>query len=141
MHTEVPPIIKKRQEAPVEPGERSDTQDDGEHQERAAAKGTHAQGRPVNRFGDILKCRGIADKDVKVESDRDQQNGVINQLVPVPKNRGVLNTHWFPSPVAAAFAGASIRIAGRSAGGVCRKARTVKKARGSAIPSTVQIRA
>ena len=94
-HAEMPAVVEQRQEAAVEPRQRADRQDHGEHQEGAGAEGANPD---VDRVRQILRRMPLPiDRGKAGDEERDggEQHAVIDELVPVPLHRAEADAHAF----------------------------------------------
>jgi hypothetical protein len=108
-HAEVPAIEQKLAEPRIEPRQRPDRQNDGEHEEGAGAEGTDAH---VDRRCQVL--RGFdpvtdANEGQYINNDPREQDAVIDELRSAPLHRLEPDAHRCPS-IAAAGAGGGARI-------------------------------
>ena len=88
----MPTVVEQRQKPGVQTGQRSDTQDDRQHQERAGPKGPHPQLRTTDhrRF---QQSGRVSQEQNQIESDKKPERPIIPKLVRIPENRPIADAH------------------------------------------------
>ena len=123
-HSEMAAVVEKRQEAAIEPRQRADRQDDGQHQERATAEGADAQvdrGRLILRRLEPGRHDQVAGE---VERDRRDQDRVIDELLPIPLDRAEAHAHGARAPAVSAVRGAFPSGGGRRMSAIAKPSAT-----------------
>jgi hypothetical protein len=92
-HAEMAPVVKKRQETAIEPGERTDRQDDGQHQKDTAPERLHADIVGVRQAPGRMERGCSGDESAKIERGRDKHYCVIDELGAIPLHRAEANAH------------------------------------------------
>ncbi len=89
-HPQMAPVVEQRQEARIEPAERSDRQDHVQQQEGAGAEGAdqHGLGGGVG-----MEREADADEDPQVDDDAGDHHPVVDLLLPVPADGLVGDAH------------------------------------------------
>src|SRR5262245_23579030 len=104
-HAKMPAVVKQCQEARIEPGERADRENDGEHHECGAAECADSYVDLVRHGLRRLDPDADGCEDPDVEPYRDDQNDVVDELGPVPLDRPEAGAHGLPSASIAGAAG------------------------------------
>ena len=107
-HPEMAPVVEVRQEAGIEPRQRADRQHHGQHEKGANAESAQPD---VERARQALRRREPpGDRGETADEQRygGEQNGVVDELGPVPLHGAVFDAHQ-RSPFRPAQAGGSVR--------------------------------
>ena len=133
-HAEMAAIIKQRQEAPVEPGERADSEDHAQHQEGAGAEGAGIVDVGRNRLREVEGSGNVAREQQQIGRRAGDQHRIVEPLIIVPLDRRVFDAHPRFSP------GWSMRMGVTLAGHVWRTAIAPMTISGMSMPKTSQSR-
>jgi hypothetical protein len=96
-HAEMPTVEQQLAKPGMQPRQRSDRQDDGQHEEGAGAEGADAH---VDRRRQILRRLDPitdADEGRYIKRDGGEQDAVIDELLPAPLHRLEADAHRCPS--------------------------------------------
>jgi hypothetical protein len=126
-HAEMAAVVEQRQETAVEPRQRPDAEDDGQHDEGAAAESADAQvdgGQQILGRIEPMDQHQVA---TNVERHAAEQDGVVDELRPVPLHGAKTGAHGLVSCVVGGVGGSG---GGRSTSAIAKATMTAKASTG-----------